>query len=113
MGLTNGARGPLPGGPALWSRGADFRKENPDFDGNIPADILTTSSSGLDPHISPAAAEAQAPRIAKVRSISIEKVKQLIAQSTEGADLGFLGEPRVNVLMLNIAVDHRFPISKQ
>ena len=90
----------------------DFRKENPDFNGNIPADILTTSSSGLDPHISPAAADAQAVRVAGARGIGTDQVKQLIAQNTEGADLGFLGEPHVNVLMLNIALDQRFPISR-
>lgn len=78
----------------------------------IPADAVTASSSGLDPHISPADAEAQASRVAKARNISADQVKQLISQSVEGSDWGFLGEPRVNVLMLNIAVDQRFPISK-
>jgi K+-transporting ATPase ATPase C chain len=91
---------------------ADFRKENPDFSGNIPADILMTSSSGLDPHISPAAAEAQAPRVAKSRRIPVDRLRQFITQHTESADLGFLGEPRVNVLMLNIALDQQFPISR-
>jgi potassium-transporting ATPase KdpC subunit len=90
----------------------DFRKLNPEFSGNIPADILTTSSSGLDPHISPAAAGAQAARVAKARGASVGQVTQLIAESTERADLGFLGEPRVNVLMLNIALDQRFHVSK-
>lgn len=85
----------------------EFRKENPDFSGNIPADALTTSSSGLDPHISPAYAEAQAPRVAQARGASVDEVKQLIAENTEPADLGFLGERRVNVLMLNIALDER------
>jgi potassium-transporting ATPase KdpC subunit len=78
----------------------------------IPADAVTASSSGLDPHISPAAAEAQASRVAKARNISADQVKQLIAQSVEGSDWGFLGEPRVNVLMLNLAVDQKYPISK-
>jgi K+-transporting ATPase ATPase C chain len=91
---------------------ADFRKENPDFTGNIPADILTTSSSGLDPHISPAAAEAQAARVAKARGASLDKVKDLINRFTTGPDLGFLGEPGVNVLLLNLAVDEQFPASK-
>jgi K+-transporting ATPase ATPase C chain len=77
----------------------------------IPPDAVTASSSGLDPHISPANAEVQAARVAKARNVSVDQVKQLIPQYTEGADLGFLGEPRVNVLMLNIAVDQRFPIS--
>ena len=75
----------------------------------IPADAVTASASGLDPHISAANAEIQAGRVATARKASAEQVKQLIAQSTEGADLGFLGEPRVNVLMLNIALDQRFP----
>jgi K+-transporting ATPase ATPase C chain len=83
----------------------EFRKENPDFTGNIPADMLTTSSSGLDPHISPAAARAQAARVAKARGATVDQIEQLIAANTESPDLGFLGEARVNVLMLNIALD--------
>jgi len=78
----------------------------------IPADAVTASSSGLDPHISPGNAEAQAARVAKARGVSVDQVKQLIAESTERPDLGFLGEPGVNVLMLNIAIDQRFPASK-
>jgi len=78
----------------------------------IPADAVTASGSGLDPHITAANAEIQAARVAKARKVSPEQVKQLIAQSTEKADLGFLGEPRVNVLMLNIALDERFPAEK-
>lgn len=78
----------------------------------IPPDAVTASASGLDPQISPANAEAQASRIAKARGVSADQVKQLIPQSTDRADLGFLGEPRVNVLMLNIAVDQKFPVSK-
>jgi K+-transporting ATPase ATPase C chain len=78
----------------------------------IPPDAVTASSSGLDPHISPANAEVQAARVAKARNVSVDQVKQLIAQATERADLGFLGEPRVNVLMLNVALDQNSPISK-
>jgi K+-transporting ATPase ATPase C chain len=78
----------------------------------IPADAVTASASGLDPHISPANAEAQAARVAKARNASMDQVKQLIAQYSEPADLAFLGEPRVNVLMLNVAIDQRFPVSK-
>lgn len=78
----------------------------------IPPDAVTASSSGLDPHISPANADVQAERVAKARNVSVDQVKQLVAENTERADLGFLGEPRVNVLMLNIAVDQRFPASK-
>src|SRR5262245_21460956 len=78
----------------------------------IPADAVTGSSSGLDPHISPANAEVQAARVAKARHLQIDQVTNLIAQSTERADLGFLGEPRVNVSMLNVALDQQFPMSK-
>jgi potassium-transporting ATPase KdpC subunit len=79
---------------------------------SIPSDAVTASSSGLDPHISPANADIQVARIAKARNVSVDEVKQVISESTEGADLGFLGEPRVNVLLLNIALDQRFPVSK-
>jgi K+-transporting ATPase ATPase C chain len=75
----------------------------------IPADAVTASGSGLDPHISVANAEIQAGRVAKARKASVDEVKQLIAQSKSKPDLGFLGEPRVNVLMLNIALDEKFP----
>jgi K+-transporting ATPase ATPase C chain len=78
----------------------------------IPQDAVTASASGLDPHISPANAETQAARIAKARGVSADQLKQLIPQFTDRADLGFLGEPRVNVLMLNIALDQKFPVSK-
>ncbi len=78
----------------------------------IPADAVTASSSGLDPHISPANAEAQAARVAKARHIQMDQLANLIAQSTERPDLGFLGEPRVNVSMLNVALDQQFPVSK-
>jgi K+-transporting ATPase ATPase C chain len=86
-----------------------FRKENPGYQGDIPADLLTTSGSGLDPHISPASAEAQAERVAKARGVSLDHIRALIDSHTEGRDLGFLGEPRVNVLLLNLDLDRTFP----
>ena len=86
-----------------------FRKENPDYTGPLPADLVTASASGLDPHLSPDSAKAQAARVAKARGVTVDQVNQLIAQVTEGPDLGFLGEPRVNVLKLNLAADQQFP----
>jgi K+-transporting ATPase ATPase C chain len=85
-----------------------FRKDNPGFTGTIPADLLTTSGSGLDPHLSPESADAQVERIARARGASVQDIRALVAQYTEGRDLGFLGEPRVNVLRLNEALDARF-----
>lgn len=78
----------------------------------IPSDAVTASASGLDPHISPANAEMQAERVAKARGVSADQVKPFIAQFTDRADLGFLGEPGVNVLLLNVALDQKFPLSK-
>ena len=86
-----------------------FRKQNPDFTGTIPADLLTMSASGLDPHISPAAALAQAARIASARGMTRDAVRRLITQFTEAPDLGILGEARVNVLGINMALDRQFP----
>jgi potassium-transporting ATPase KdpC subunit len=75
----------------------------------IPADAVTASSSGLDPHISSRNAELQAARIAKARAVRIDQVQSLIAQHTEGRGLGLLGEPHVNVLELNLALDQTSP----
>lgn len=78
----------------------------------IPQDAVTASASGLDPHISPTNAELQATRVAKARGVTADQVKPLVAQFTDRADWGFLGEPRVDVLTLNVALDQKFPASK-
>jgi K+-transporting ATPase ATPase C chain len=78
----------------------------------IPADAVTGSASGLDPHISPDLANAQVRRVAKARGVTPDQVNQLVAQFTEGPELGILGEPRVNVLKLNLAMDQRYAMKR-
>ena len=89
-----------------------FRAENPDYTGPIPADLLTSSGSGLDPHISPASAEAQVARVAKARGVTPDRITELVAKHTDGRQWGIFGEPRVNVLLLNIDLDHSVPLRK-
>lgn len=79
----------------------------------VPIDLVTASASGIDPHITPAAAEYQLARIAKERGVRVEQLRACLAKHTEGRQLGILGEPRVNVLELNLELDQQFPTKKQ
>lgn len=79
----------------------------------VPIDLVTTSASGIDPNITPAAAEYQLAHVARERGISIDQLKVLVAKHTEGRQFGVLGEPRVNVLELNLELDKRFPLINQ
>jgi K+-transporting ATPase ATPase C chain len=86
-----------------------FRRENPGYTGPIPADLLTASASGLDPDISPASAEAQVDRVARARGVSPLEIRRFVEAHIEKREFGFLGELRVNVLALNVALDDKFP----
>jgi len=88
---------------------ATAESENPGTP--VPIDLVTTSASGFDPHITPAAAEFQLARIARVRGIGMEQLRALVAKHTEGRQFGMLGEPRINVLELNLDLDQRSPFA--
>ena len=94
---------------AVKGRIEALRQVDPANPAPIPADLVTASASGLDPHISPAAAFYQVARVAKARGLAAEQVKSLVAEYSEGRQWGFLGEPRVNVLKLNLALEARSP----
>ena len=90
---------------------ARLHAENPSQP--IPVDLVTASASGLDPDITPAAAEFQVPRLARERGVTEQQIRDIIQQHTVGRQLGFLGEPRVNVLEVNLELDQRFPMNKR
>jgi K+-transporting ATPase ATPase C chain len=96
----------------MKAAGDKFRAENPSFSGPIPADLTTTSASGLDPDMSPASAYAQATRVALARGVDEQQVRELIDKSIQGRTLAVLGDPRVNVLELNLALDEKLPARK-
>lgn len=108
-GDTSGGRNLSPVGDtqrtAVRERADALRRANPDAPADIPADALTASGSGLDPDISPAYADWQVPRVATARGLAPDAVRRLVADHTTGRTLGFLGQPRVNVLELNLALD--------
>jgi len=109
---NSGATNLGPTNQALINRVRDdikkFRQENPTYTGPIPADLLTTSASGLDPDISPASAYAQVDRVAKARGVGADAIRQAVDRHVDGPQFGIFGEPRVNVLLLNLDLDRTF-----
>jgi K+-transporting ATPase ATPase C chain len=85
-----------------------LRRENPGAPGPVPAELVTASASGLDPHLSPEAVRWQVPRVAHARGVDPQRILAVVEEHTEGRTLGVLGEPRVNVLLLNLALDRQF-----
>ncbi|MHB8068149.1 MAG: potassium-transporting ATPase subunit KdpC [Desulfobaccales bacterium] len=85
-----------------------LKKQNPQGASPIPAELVTASASGLDPHLSPAGAKWQLPRVAAARKVAPERIEAVVQDYLQGRDLGLLGEPRVNVLLLNLALDRHF-----
>jgi K+-transporting ATPase ATPase C chain len=115
-GLASGGSNLGPTNQALVDRvkgdAKKFRDANPTTTAPLPADLLTASGSGLDPDLSPASAQVQIPRVAAARGMSVDALRELVASHTVGRQFGILGEPRVNVLKLNLALDQAAPLKK-
>ena len=107
LGPTNGALT-----DAVRQRIDALRAADPGNTAPVPVDLVTASGSGLDPHISPAAAEFQVSRVARERGMGEDELRQIVTAHTEGRQFGFLGEPRVNVLELNLDLDNRDPMKR-